>query len=320
MHEEFERVLEEEGIPAFHRTPGMVAVHVGRPTEQSPDEFLVTTVWKDLDSLKKFAGERWYEAVIGPDERRTLRSATVHHFEDPVGASVSAAVATDSVPTAAHVLLAGSSSIDLPGIVGALRNRGLGALIVGSGTSGIRLVSRWRPLVAVVAADASEAESLLRHLEGLEVPVVLVGRARELRFQDRIKNIEAGILAPAQPAEIAAAAEVIVGGLPLDDLPSVIDLGTVRLDVAARCVHIDGRSLELPPKEFAIFVELALHANLPVQVADLARRAWPESVWTTGEDVRRTVYRLRKLLGDHDRPDPLIRNRRGYGYVLHPPS
>jgi DNA-binding response OmpR family regulator len=28
------------------------------------------------------------------------------------------------------------------------------------------------------------------------------------------------------------------------------------------------------------------------------------------------VYRLRRLLGDHRRTPPLIRNRRGYGYVL----
>jgi len=320
MHEEFERILEEEGIPAFHRSPGMIAVHVGRPTGQSPDEFLVTTVWKDLDSLKGFAGERWFEAVIGPDEAKTLRRAYVHHYEDPVGASLSAAAIDDSVPATAHVLLAGSGSVDLPGVVSALRARGLGTLIVGSGPSGIRLVSRWRPLVAVVAADLAGVEPLLRHLEQLEVPVVLIGRARELRLPDQIKNIEAGILAPAQPAEIAAAAEVVVGGLPLDDLPRVIDLGSVRLDVSARTVLIDGRPVELPPKEFAVLVELALHAEAPVPVPDLARRAWPESVWTTGEDVRRTVYRLRKMIGDHNRAEPLIRNRRGYGYVLKPPS
>ncbi|HZA39175.1 MAG TPA: winged helix-turn-helix domain-containing protein [Actinomycetota bacterium] len=320
MHAEFERTLEEEGMPAFHRSPGMIAVHVGRPTEQSPDEFLVTTVWKDLDSLKNFAGERWFEPVIGADEAKTLRGAYVHHYEDPVGASLSGAAAADSVPNTAHVLLAGSASIDLPGVVSALRDRGLGSLIVGSGSSGIRLVSRWRPLVAVVAADVTGAEHLLRHLEQLEIPVVLIGRARELRLPDQIKNIEAGILAPAQPAEIAAAAEVVVGGLPIDDLPHVIDLGSVRLDVAARTALIEGHSVELPPKEFAVFVELALHAEVPVPVPDLARRAWPESVWTTGEDVRRTVYRLRKMIGDHDRSEPIIRNRRGYGYVLKPPA
>ena len=319
MREEFERLLETEAIPAFHSFPGMVAVHVGRPTERTPDEFLVTTVWKDIDSLKEFAGDRWFEAVITPDEKRTLRRAFVHHYEDPVGASL-AAPAADAVPNSAHVLLAGSASVDIPGVVGALRDRGLGALIVGSGPGAIRLVSRWRPLVAIVAADLTGAEPLLRHLEKLEIPVVLVGRARQLRLPDRIKNIEAGILAPAQPAEIAAAAEVVVGGLPLEDLPRVIDLGSVRLDVSGRIVHIEGRSVELPPKEFAVFVELALHADRPVSTSDLARRAWPESVWTTGEDVRRTVYRLRKMIGDHGRSEPLIRNRRGYGYVLQPPA
>jgi DNA-binding response OmpR family regulator len=35
-----------------------------------------------------------------------------------------------------------------------------------------------------------------------------------------------------------------------------------------------------------------------------------------GDDVRRLVYRLRRHLGDDRRRRPLIRNRRGYGYVL----
>ena len=318
MNEEFRKLLDEEAVPAFHSLSGMVAVHIGRPTEQTPDEFLVTTMWKDLDSLKEFAGERWFEAKIGETERRMLRRAFVHHYEDPVGESPAAASARRAGPGAAGVLLAGSPTVDLPGVVGALRERGLSALIVSSGKGGIRLVGRWRPLVAVVAADLPDAESLLRHLERREIPVVLIGQERRLRMPERIKNIEAGVLTPAQPAEIAAAAEVVVGGLPLSELPRVIDLGSVRLDVPGRVAYIDGRPVELPPKEFAVLVELALHAEQPVSAPDLARRAWPESVWTTGDDVRRTVYRLRKLIGDHERPDPLIRNRRGYGYVLVP--
>jgi DNA-binding response OmpR family regulator/heme-degrading monooxygenase HmoA len=316
MNEEFRKLLDDEAIPAFHSHSGMVGVHVGRPTEQTPDEFLVTTVWKDLDSLKEFAGERWFEAKVGPTERRMLRRAFVHHYEDPVGESAVAASARPTGLGAANVLLAGSPAVDLPGVVGALRERGLSALIVSSGEGGIRLVDRWRPLVAVVAAELPDAESLLRHLERREIPVVLIGQQRLLRPPGRIKNVEAGVLTPAQPAEIAAAAEAVVGGLPLSELPRVIDLGSLRLDVPGRVAHIDGRPVELPPKEFAVLVELALHAEQPVSAPDLARRAWPESVWTTGDDVRRTVYRLRKLIGDHERPDPLIRNRRGYGYVL----
>jgi DNA-binding response OmpR family regulator/heme-degrading monooxygenase HmoA len=310
--DEFERLLDEQALPEFHRHPGMMAVHIGRPTDANPDEFLVTTVWKDIESLKEFAGDRWFEAKITPEERPLLRQSFVHHYED---ADAFVPRSSSGSPTI-QVLLAGSSSIDLPGVVAALRDRGLGALIVTSADGGIRLLGRWKPPVAVVAADMAGVEALLRHLERRRIPIVLIGQERQLRLPDRIANIEAGILAPAQPAEIAAATEVVVGGLPLAELPGVIDLGAVRLDVSGRAVMIDGRKIELPPKEFAVLVELALRPNRPVPAADLARRAWPESAWTTGDDVRRTVYRLRKLIGDHGRAEPLIRNRRGFGYIL----
>lgn len=76
--------------------------------------------------------------------------------------------------------------------------------------------------------------------------------------------------------------------------------------------------MRLPPREFGVLVELALHPQQPISSAELARRVWPESAWTTGDDVRRTVYRLRRAMGDHERRPPLIRNRRGFGYVLEP--
>jgi DNA-binding winged helix-turn-helix (wHTH) protein len=38
------------------------------------------------------------------------------------------------------------------------------------------------------------------------------------------------------------------------------------------------------------------------------------------DDVRRVVYSLRRLIGDDRRKRPLIRTRRGYGYVLEVPA
>jgi DNA-binding response OmpR family regulator/heme-degrading monooxygenase HmoA len=313
MADEFARVLDEQAIPRFNSLPGIIAVNIGRPTDSNPDEFLVTTVWRDIESLKEFAGDRWYEAKITPEERPLLRQTFVHHYEEN---DEYLPPAPSRARPGAQILLAGSPTFDLPGVVAALRERGLATLIVTSVEGAIRLVSRWRPPAAVVAADLPDVEGLLRHLERKSIPIVLVGGERQLRLPERIGNIEAGILAPAQPSEIAAAIEIVVGQMPLSDLPERIDVGAVRLDVGGRVAVIDGSPIELPPKEFAVLVELALHPGEPVPSSELARRAWPESAWTTGEDVRRTVYRLRRLIGDHRRAEPLIRNRRGFGYVL----
>ena len=41
---------------------------MGRPRDPSSTEYLFITVWEDVESIRAFAGERWQEAVIAPDE------------------------------------------------------------------------------------------------------------------------------------------------------------------------------------------------------------------------------------------------------------
>jgi DNA-binding winged helix-turn-helix (wHTH) protein/heme-degrading monooxygenase HmoA len=191
---EFLRVLEEQGIPHFRSHSGMLGVHVGTPTEASPDEFLVTTMWQDLDALRTFAGERWYEAKILPGERELLRSAHVHHYWTEEG-------------------------------------------------------ERWPPR----------------------------------------------------------------------EPPEVIEVGPMTVDLARRIVRVRGRDIDLPPREFTVLAELAAQPDRPIPSADLAARVWPEDTGMTADDVRRVVYSLRRLIGDDRRKRPVIRNRRGYGYVLDVP-
>jgi DNA-binding winged helix-turn-helix (wHTH) protein/heme-degrading monooxygenase HmoA len=190
----FLSVLEEQGIPHFRSHPGMLGVHVGLPTPASPDEFLVTTMWEDLDALRTFAGERWYEAKILPGERDLLKSAHVHHYWTEEG-------------------------------------------------------ERWPPR----------------------------------------------------------------------EPPEVIELGKLTVDLARRTARVNGREVDLPPREFTVLAELAQQPDRPIPSADLAARVWPDRTWMNADDVRRVVYSLRRLLGDDRRKRPLIRNRRGHGYVLETP-
>src|SRR5205823_14642600 len=99
----------------------------------------------------------------------------------------------------------------------------------------------------------------------------------------------------------------------------VIDLGPLRIDLVRGIALVEGRTVELPPREFAVLAELATHPREPMSSELLCRLAWPNGSWSGPEDVRRSVYRLRRLIGDHERSRPWIRNRRGYGYVLDPP-
>ena len=78
---EFESFLQETGVPLVSRQSGLVAQHVGKPRDPSSTEYLYVTVWQDVESIRAFAGERWQEAVIAPDEEHLLKDTWIGHYE-----------------------------------------------------------------------------------------------------------------------------------------------------------------------------------------------------------------------------------------------
>jgi hypothetical protein len=51
------------------------------PRDPSSTEYVDVTVWEDLEPIRAFAGERWQEAVITPDEEHLLRDTQISHYE-----------------------------------------------------------------------------------------------------------------------------------------------------------------------------------------------------------------------------------------------
>ena len=79
--DEFASFFRDTAIPLLKSQPGMVRLSVGWPMEPSPNEFMMTTVWADLESLKGFAGEDWRQAVVDPSEAHLLDETFVHHYQ-----------------------------------------------------------------------------------------------------------------------------------------------------------------------------------------------------------------------------------------------
>jgi heme-degrading monooxygenase HmoA len=77
---EFESFLRETAVPLVSQQSGIVAQHVGRPRDPCSTEYLYVTVWEDA-SIRTFAGERWQEAVIDPDEEHLLKDTWIGHYE-----------------------------------------------------------------------------------------------------------------------------------------------------------------------------------------------------------------------------------------------
>ena len=78
---EFESFLRDTAVPLVSRQSGLVAQHVGKPRDSSSTEFVYVTVWEDVDSIRAFAGERWQEAVVEPEEEELLKETWIGHYE-----------------------------------------------------------------------------------------------------------------------------------------------------------------------------------------------------------------------------------------------
>jgi DNA-binding response OmpR family regulator len=163
---------------------------------------------------------------------------------------------------------------------------------------------------------------MLPKLDGLEVcrrlrrqsivPILmLTARAEEV---DRVLGLEVGaddyLTKPFSIRELLARVRAILrrvelmrdsGGGATDDSPPVLVDGSLRIDVGEHVASVDGRTVDLTPKEFDLLVLLVTNAGRA-----FARDYLLEKVWGfdyAGLDTRTVdthILRLRKKLGALD--------------------
>ena len=78
---EFESFLRGTAVPLLSRQAGLLAQYVGRSRDASAHEYLYVTVWQDVEAVRAFAGERWQEAVITPEDEHLLRDTWIRHYD-----------------------------------------------------------------------------------------------------------------------------------------------------------------------------------------------------------------------------------------------
>jgi heme-degrading monooxygenase HmoA len=82
--DEFKKFFLGTALPLVKSQQGLVSVSVGTPNERTPNEFVMVMVWQNLEALRAFSGNKWYEAVIHPDEAHLLKETFLHHYEAAV--------------------------------------------------------------------------------------------------------------------------------------------------------------------------------------------------------------------------------------------
>lgn len=80
--EAFEKLCYDVSIPLVRVQPGLITLHVGKPLPDQPNEFVLVSVWNDIEAVKQFAGDTWDHPLIMPGEAALVQEATVQHYDE----------------------------------------------------------------------------------------------------------------------------------------------------------------------------------------------------------------------------------------------
>jgi DNA-binding response OmpR family regulator len=207
-----------------------------------------------------------------------------------------------------------------------LERDGMRVTQVADGEAAMRWLENNQPTLVVldVMLPGVDGLQILRTLrEGGGVPVILLTALAE--EVDRIVGLELGaddyVVKPFSPRELAIRVRNLLRrSQPIESRDAVrLDFGELSIDPGSRETSIDGRLVQLTPKEFDLLYTLA---RSPRQV--FSRRQLLELVWESSPDyqdpatVTVHVGRLRqKIEHDPDRPR-FITTSWGVGYRFEP--
>jgi DNA-binding response OmpR family regulator len=190
---------------------------------------------------------------------------------------------------------------------------------------------------AITAADALE----LAELPGLDAIVLDVGlpdlsgfevarriRARGSRIpilmltardavSDRVAGLDAGaddyLVKPFAVEELAARIRALGRRGRDRAVDASMSAGPIVLDETGRMLTLDGRRVDLSPREFAMIECLLRHKGQALSRDQLLNHAWPYDSEVTPAIVDTYVYFLRRKLGS---AGGLIETVRGLGYRM----
>jgi two-component system alkaline phosphatase synthesis response regulator PhoP len=200
-----------------------------------------------------------------------------------------------------------------------LRKEGFTVFTADSAEEGMRLVRRVKPDLLVL-------DIMLPQRSGLELcrairresstPIIfLSAKAAEA---DRVRGLELGaddyIVKPFNLSELVARVRAVLRRASGDQLPEIVERGNLKIDPRRHEAWIDGRLLELSPREFALLHFLMRNAGQVFSRETLLDRVWGKDAFVSSRTVDVHVRWLRKRVEvDPNEPERIL-TVRGIGY------
>lgn len=152
--------------------------------------------------------------------------------------------------------------------------------------------------------------------EGNDVHILILSAKDQI--DDRVRGLEMGaddyLVKPFDFDELCARIEALVRRRYRVKSPE-IEIGPLRIDRSAKIVSREGEPLRLTPKEFALLEYLALRRGRVITQTQLVDQLYDSEADVGSNVVEVLVSTLRKKIHTPGEP-PIVRTRRGFGYVI----
>jgi DNA-binding response OmpR family regulator len=221
----------------------------------------------------------------------------------------------------ARVLVVDDDTTVAEVVVGYLERAGHAVVSVADGPSALDAVRTAPPDLIVL-------DLMLPGVDGLEVcrrvraehpdlPVIMLTALGE--EEDRIAGLEVGaddyVTKPFSPRELALRVDSVLRRTRNDQLRTVLRVGSITVDTAARRTTRDGEPVPLTVRELDLLSFLLAHPGRAFTRAELMAEVWG---WTFGDQSTVTVHvrRLREKIEDDPTNPTLIKTVWGVGYLL----
>jgi DNA-binding response OmpR family regulator len=151
---------------------------------------------------------------------------------------------------------------------------------------------------------------------------VLVLTARDT-VEERVAGLRAGaddyLVKPFAFDELLARIEALVRRRHGAKNPR-IEVGGLAVDTAARTVTVDGRPVDLSPREYALLAYLVARRGTVVSRTEIETHIYDDRAEPSSNVVDAAVYAVRKKIDPSGGGASYIQTRRGMGYVLQSPQ
>jgi DNA-binding response OmpR family regulator len=225
----------------------------------------------------------------------------------------------------AQVLVVEDDATIRSSIIRGLTDRGHAVFSAPTAMAGLEQAVSARPDVVILDLGLPDLDgtAMLRMLRGVSDVAVIVATARDDETEI-VAVLDAGaddyVVKPFGVAQLDARIRAVLRRGADEERVSAVEVGGLRVDPRSRAASLDGRELELTPREFDLLHYLAARAGEVVSKRELLTEVWRQPYGGADKTVDVHLSWLRRKLGETAQRARYLHAVRGVGVRLAAPE